>query len=42
MRFATEELVSHYDELEAEFSLFYSEAQEFSIKKLTEINLLIP
>ncbi|MBP6425677.1 MAG: acyl carrier protein phosphodiesterase [Flavobacterium sp.] len=37
MRFATEELVAHYDEFEAEFSLFYKEVQLFSKNKLNEL-----
>ena len=37
MRFATEELVAHYDEFEAEFSLFYNEVQQFSNNKLNEL-----
>lgn len=37
MRFATEELVAHYDEFEAEFSLFYEEVQLFSKNKLNEL-----
>ena len=37
MRFATEELVTHYDEFEAEFSLFYKEVQLFSKNKLNEL-----
>jgi acyl carrier protein phosphodiesterase len=37
MRFAVEELVTHYDEFEAEFSLFYKEVQLFSKKKLNEL-----
>ena len=37
MRFATEELVAHYDEFEAEFSLFYNEVQQFSNTKLNEL-----
>ena len=37
MRFATEELVAHYDEFESEFSLFYKEVHQFSNKKLNEL-----
>ena len=37
MRFAAEELVAHYDEFEAEFSLFYKEVQLFSKNKLNEL-----
>ncbi len=37
MRFATEELVAHYDEFEAEFSLFYKEVQLFLKNKLNEL-----
>ena len=37
MRFATEELVAHYDEFEAEFLLFYKEVQLFSKNKLNEL-----
>ncbi len=37
MRFATEELVAHYDEFEGEFSLFYNEVQQFSNTKLNEL-----
>ncbi len=37
MRFAAEELVAHYDEFEAEFSLFYNEVQLFSKNKLDEL-----
>jgi acyl carrier protein phosphodiesterase len=37
MRFATEELITHYDEFEAEFSLFYNEVQLFSKNKLNEL-----
>lgn len=37
MRFATEELVAHYDEFESEFSLFYKEVQQFSNTKLNEL-----
>jgi acyl carrier protein phosphodiesterase len=37
MRFATEELVAHYDEFESEFSLFYKEVQQFSNNKLNEL-----
>jgi acyl carrier protein phosphodiesterase len=37
MRFATEELVAHYDEFEAEFLLFYNEVQLFSKNKLNEL-----
>ena len=37
MRFATEELVSHYDEFESEFALFYKEVQQFSNNKLNEL-----
>lgn len=37
MRFATEELITHYDEFETEFSLFYNEVQLFSKNKLNEL-----
>jgi acyl carrier protein phosphodiesterase len=37
MRFATEELITHYDEFEAEFLLFYNEVQLFSKNKLNEL-----
>lgn len=37
MRFATEELVAHYDEFESEFALFYKEVQQFSNNKLNEL-----
>jgi acyl carrier protein phosphodiesterase len=37
MRFAAEELVTHYDEFEVEFSLFYKEVQLFSKNKLNEL-----
>lgn len=37
MRFATEELVAHYDEFESEFSLFYKEVHQFSNKKMNEL-----
>ncbi|HCF03539.1 acyl carrier protein phosphodiesterase [Flavobacterium sp.] len=37
MRFATEELVAHYDEFESEFSLFYKEVHQFSNNKLNEL-----
>ena len=37
MRFATEELVAHYDEFESEFALFYKEVQLFSNNKLNEL-----
>ena len=37
MRFATEELLAHYDEFEAEFLLFYNEVQLFSKNKLNEL-----
>ena len=37
MRFATEELVAHYDEFESEFALFYKEVQQFSNTKLNEL-----
>ena len=37
MRFAAEELVAHYDEFEAEFSIFYKEVQLFSKNKLNEL-----
>ena len=42
MRFATEELITYYDEFETEFSLFYKEVQLFSKNKLIEIKLLFP
>ena len=42
MRFATEELITYYDEFETEFSLFYKEIQLFSKDKLIEIKLLFP
>ena len=42
MRFATEELITYYDEFETEFSLFYDEVQLFSKDKLIEIKLLFP
>ena len=37
MRFATEELLAHYDEFETEFSLFYNEVQLFSKQKLAQL-----
>ena len=37
MRFATEELVAHYDEFESEFALFYKEVHQFSNNKLNEL-----
>lgn len=37
MRFATEELLTHYDEFETEFSLFYNEVQLFSKQKLAQL-----
>ncbi len=37
MRFATEELVAHYDEFEAEFSEFYNEILVFAKIKLDEL-----
>ena len=37
MRFATEELITYYDEYETEFSLFYDEVQLFSKDKLAQL-----
>ena len=37
MRFATEELITYYDEFETEFSLFYREVQLFSKDKLAQL-----
>ncbi len=37
MRFATEELITYYDEFETEFSLFYKEVQLFSKDKLAQL-----
>ena len=37
MRFATEELITYYDEFETEFSLFYDEVQLFSKDKLAQL-----
>ncbi len=37
MRFATEELITYYDEFETEFSLFYNEVQLFSKDKLAQL-----
>jgi acyl carrier protein phosphodiesterase len=37
MRFATEELLAHYDEFEAEFLLFYNEVRLFSKNKLAQL-----
>lgn len=37
MRFATEELITYYDEFQTEFSLFYNEVQLFSKDKLAQL-----
>lgn len=37
MRFAAQELTTHYDEFENEFLLFYPELQEFSTIKLAQL-----
>lgn len=37
MRFATEELITYYDEFETEFLLFYDEVQLFSKDKLAQL-----